>query len=137
MESVRRPQAEKYPISYLSTHTRYGNHSLLANVAWLRELDPEPFLEINPSDAEQRGVKDGDMVVAFNDRGKVKLRARVHEGVRPGAVNINEGWWHHQFAEGSYQALTHATINPAQMAVFEPNSAMYDNLVEVRKADAG
>ena len=81
-----------------------------------------------------RGIADGDMVVAFNDRGKAKLRAKVHEGMRPGVVNICEGWWHHQFAEGSYQELTHATINPAQTAVYEPNSAMCDNLIEVRKA---
>ncbi|MCJ7523582.1 MAG: molybdopterin-dependent oxidoreductase, partial [Dehalococcoidia bacterium] len=135
LESTRQPLGKKYHLSYLSTHTKYGNHSLLANVSWLRELDPEPLLEINPLDAERRGIKDGDMVIAFNDRGMVKLKARIHEGIRHGAVNINEGWWHHHFAEGSYQALTHATINPAQMAVFEPNSAMYDNLVEVRKAD--
>jgi molybdopterin-containing oxidoreductase family molybdopterin binding subunit len=135
IESARQPQAAKYPVSYISTHTKYGNHSLLANVSWLRELDPEPFLEINPVDATKRGIDDGDMVVAFNDRGTVRLKAKVHDGVRPGIININEGWWHQQFAEGSYQALTHATINPAQAAVFEPNSAMYDNLVEVKKAN--
>jgi len=135
IESARRPQAKKYPLSYLSTHTKYGNHSFLANIAWLRELDPEPLLEMNPLDAAARGIVDGDIVIAFNDRGRVKLKAKVHEGIRPGVVNINEGWWHHHFAEGSYQELTHATINPAQLAVFEPNSAMYDNLVEVRKAD--
>jgi molybdopterin-containing oxidoreductase family molybdopterin binding subunit len=135
IESTRRPQARKYPLSYLSTHTKYGNHSLLANIAWLRELDAEPLLEMNTKDAASRGIADGDMVVAFNDRGRVKLKVKVHEGIRPGVVNINEGWWHHHFAEGSYQELTHATINPAQLAVFEPNSAMYDNLVEVRKAD--
>jgi len=135
IESTRRPQAKKYPLSYLSTHTKYGNHSFLANIAWLRELDAEPLLEMNSVDAAARGIVDGDMVVAFNDRGKVKLKVKVHEGIRPGVVNINEGWWHHHFAEGSYQELTHATINPAQLAVFEPNSAMYDNLVEVRKAD--
>jgi molybdopterin-containing oxidoreductase family molybdopterin binding subunit len=135
IESARQPQAKKYPLSYLSTHTKYGNHSFLANIAWLRELDAEPLLEMNPIDAAARGIADGDMVVAFNDRGMVKLKVKVHEGIRPGVVNINEGWWHHHFAEGSYQELTHATINPAQLAVFEPNSAMYDNLVEVRKAD--
>jgi len=134
LESARQPRAENYPLSYLSAHTKYGNHSLLANIAWLRELDPEPLLEMNAVDAEQRGIRDGDMVVALSDRGKVKLKARIHQGIRPGVVNINEGWWHHHFAEGTFQALTHATINPAQMAVFEPNAALYDNLVEVKKA---
>jgi molybdopterin-containing oxidoreductase family molybdopterin binding subunit len=134
LESARRPLADKYPLSYLSTHTKYGNHSLLANVAWMRELDPEPLLEMNPVDAEQRDIRDGDMVVVVNDRGRASVKANVHKGIRPGVVNINEGWWHHHFADGSHQALTHATVNPAQAAVFEPNSAMYDNLVEVRKA---
>ncbi|UCG83691.1 MAG: molybdopterin-dependent oxidoreductase [Dehalococcoidia bacterium] len=134
IESVRRPAASKYPLSYLSPHTKYGNHSLMANVAWLRELDPEPVLEMNPVDAGDRGIEDGDMVEAFNNRGSVKLRARVHQGVRPGAVSIYEGWWREHFAEGTFQALTHATINPAQSAVFEPNSAMLDVLCEVRKA---
>ncbi len=135
IESARQPQAKKYPLSYLSTHTKYGNHSLLANIAWLRELNAEPLLEMNPLDAAKRGIADGNIVVAFNDRGSVKLRVKVHQGIRPGVVNINEGWWRHHFTEGSYQELTHATINPAQLAVFDPNSAMYDNLVEVRKID--
>lgn len=134
IESARRPLAKKYPLNYLSTHTKYGKHSLLANISWLRELDAEPLLEMNPVDAERRHIKDGDIVIASNDRGRVKLKVKVHHGIRPGVVNINEGWWHEHFAEGSFQALTHGVINPAQMAVFEPNSAMYDNLVEVKKA---
>jgi molybdopterin-containing oxidoreductase family molybdopterin binding subunit len=133
IESARRPMAKKYPLSYLSTHTKYGNHSQFADEPWLRELDPEPMLEMHPADASVRGIKSGDMAVAFNDRGSVKLRVKIHEGIKPGVVNIHEGWLPSQFAEGSHQALTHGVINPAQAAVFEPNSALYDNLVEVRK----
>lgn len=135
LESARQQLAEKYPLSYLTTHTKYGNNSQFSNIAWLRELDPEPLLEINPRDAVPRNIKDGDYVVAFNDRGKVKVKAKVHNGVRPGAVNINQKWWLRDFAEGTHHALTHGVINPAQKAVFEPNSALYDNLVEVVKAD--
>ncbi|MEE8470071.1 MAG: molybdopterin-dependent oxidoreductase [Dehalococcoidia bacterium] len=137
LESARRPSAKKYPLSYLTGHSKYMNNSVLANIEWLRELDPEPLLEMNPLDTEKRDIKDGDVVVAFNGRGRVKLKAKLHEGIRPGTVNLSEGWWHHHFAEGSYQSLTHATINPAQMAVFEPNAAMFDNLVEVEKAGEG
>ena len=82
------------------------HHSMFANVDWMREVDPEPMLDMNPVDAEKRGIRDGDMVVAFNDRGRVKLKARIHEGMRPGAVSITEGWWPRDFAEGSYQELT-------------------------------
>jgi molybdopterin-containing oxidoreductase family molybdopterin binding subunit len=134
IESTRQPLGKRYPLSYFTTHTRYGNHALFASEPWLRELDAEPLLEIHPVDAEARGIRSGDMVEAFNDRGNVKLKAKVHQGMRPGIVNINQGWMHRQYREGTHQALTHGVINPAQAAVFEPNSALYDNLVEVRKA---
>jgi anaerobic selenocysteine-containing dehydrogenase len=133
IESSRRPLAKRYPLSYLSTHTKYGNHAMFANESWLRELDPEPVLEMNPADAKQRGIKNGDMVRAFNDRGSVKLKVKIHQGIRAGVVNINQGWLHNQYAAGTHQALTHGVINPAQAAVFEPNSALYDNLVEVMR----
>ena len=135
IESRRQPLASKYPLSYLTTHTRYGNHALFAEEPWLRELDTEPLLEMNPADAKQRGIGDGDEVVVFNDRGRVRLKAKIHQGMKAGIVNINQGWLHKQYTEGTHQALTHGVINPAQAAIFEPNSALYDNLVEVKKAD--
>ena len=90
---------------------------------------------MHPVDAKERGIRDGDTVVVFNDRGQVKLRASLHRGIKPGVVNIRQGWWHEQYTEGSHQALTHAAINPAQMAVFQPNTALNDCLVEVKKAE--
>jgi len=133
LESRRRPLAQRYPLSYFTTHSRYRVHSVFANVSWLRELESEPVLEINPSDAEARDIRDGDLVCAFNDRGKVKLKAKVHQGIRPGIVNVTQGWWPQHFAEGSHQDLTHCAINPAQEVVYEPNTALYDVLVEVER----
>jgi anaerobic selenocysteine-containing dehydrogenase len=135
LESAHRPLAEKYPLIFFSTHTRYRKHSMFANVTWLRELDPEPMVEMNPMDAGKRRIQDGDMVVVFNGRGKVRVKAKLHQGIRPGVVNINEGWWNRDYVEGSHQALTHSVINPAQAAAFEPNMALYDNLVEVSKEE--
>jgi len=133
LESARKPLAQRYPLIFLNTHTRYRTHSQFTNVPWLAELDPEPVLEINPADATARGVRDGDTVRAFNDRGSMKLKAKVHEGIRPGTTNATQGWWPEHFLEGSHQDLTHGAINPAQEMVFEPNSALYDVLVEIEK----
>lgn len=133
LESARTPLAEKYPLSYLNAHTKYGVHSIFAQVSWLRELEPEPVLEVNPVDAEPRGLRDGELACVFNDRGRVKLRAKVHEGIAPGVVNISEGWWPKDYIEGSHQALTHACINPAQELLYDPNAALNDVLVEVEK----
>ncbi|MBT3312582.1 MAG: molybdopterin-dependent oxidoreductase [Desulfobacterales bacterium] len=133
LESTRRPEAKKYPLNYFSTHTRYRKHSMFANVDWLKELDPEPVLEMNTADAKERGINGGDIVTIRNDRGKVRIKAKVHEGVRPGIVNIKQGWWEKDYIEGHHQMLTNSELNPSQCAVHEPNMAMLDNLVEVSR----
>ncbi len=136
-DSVRQPRAQKYPLYLIHTHSKAHFHSMFSNVDWLRELDPEPVVNMNPEDAEKRGIQDGDMVMTFNDRGKVKLKARIHEGIRPGGVTIAEGWQPRHFAEGSYQELTGTNPNPAQKAAFEPVGQINDILVEVKKVEEG
>ncbi|MBL7119436.1 MAG: molybdopterin-dependent oxidoreductase [Dehalococcoidia bacterium] len=133
LEGARKPLTQRYPLTFLNTHTRYRTHSIFTNVAWMTEFDPEPVLEISPADAEARGVGDGDVVRVFNDRGRMKLKAKVHQGIRPGTVNVTQGWWPEHFLEGSHQDLTHSVINPAQQAIYEPNAALYDVAVEVKK----
>jgi predicted molibdopterin-dependent oxidoreductase YjgC len=41
------------------------------------------IIRINTQDAKARGIKDGDLVRAFNDRGEVILAAQVTERVPP------------------------------------------------------
>jgi molybdopterin-containing oxidoreductase family molybdopterin binding subunit len=90
-------------------------------------------VEINPRDADQRGISDGDRVVVYNDRARTQLKAQVSEAVGPGVVNIMQGWWIDQFAEGSVNHLTHDVINPVQEKVYEPNMHMNDVAVEIEK----
>ena len=104
---------------------------MFANIPWIRELDSEPVLNMNPVDAGPRGIEDGDLIRVFNDRGQVTVSARVHQGIRPGTVNIYQGWSPGDYVEGTHQALTHHTLNPAQAAIYEPNAAFYDTLVQV------
>jgi len=134
-ENNRGPLSKKYPLTFLQAHTRSRKNSMFANIDWLRELDPEPKLEMNTADAEIRGIHDGNIVSVFNDRGRLKVKAMVHEGIKPGVVNLNQGWWPKDFLAGSHQALTHDAVNPAQTAVFMQNIAYFDVLVEVEKAE--
>jgi formate dehydrogenase major subunit len=53
-----------------------------ANTAW----HPEDRLEIHPSDAENRGIKEGDWVALKSRAGETTLRAQVTERVAPGVV---------------------------------------------------
>src|SRR5215510_16123878 len=52
------------------------------NTAW----HPEDVLEIHPFDAENRGVRDGDLVAIESRSGEIALRALISERVQPGVV---------------------------------------------------
>jgi anaerobic dimethyl sulfoxide reductase subunit A len=133
LETGNKTIHEKYPLAFLQTHGKHLMNSTFTDNIWLRELNTEPFLEMNPSDAELRGIKDGDVVTVYNDRGSVSLRAMIHEGIRPGVVNLKQGWWPEHFVKGSHQNLTHDRINPVHKVFFEPNASIFDVCVEVRK----
>ena len=134
LESVRSPKAKEYPLSMLSTHAANRVHSNMSTVPGLLRSDPEPTLEINPADAARRQLADGDTVRIFNDRGQVKLKARLSTGIKAGVVNIAQGWWPEQYIAGHHNELTHDAINPAQERIMQANAAFFDVLVEVEKA---
>jgi anaerobic selenocysteine-containing dehydrogenase len=133
VESARSEKAKNYPLTLLSTHPSNRVHSTLANIPSLLGKGPEPTLQINPADAERRSIGDGDVVRVFNDRGQLKVRAELSSSIKPGIVNITEGWWHHQYIEGHLNQLTHDRINPVQQHILQANAAFYDVLVEVEK----
>jgi anaerobic selenocysteine-containing dehydrogenase len=88
------PPADTHPLVMISAKT--GLHFLNSSYSNLpRHLRAEgaPEVQIHGSDAEERGVADGDRVRVHNDRGELLLTARVGDGVRPGVVAVAHGWW--------------------------------------------
>lgn len=122
------PLMEKYPLSLYQEHTRWRVHTTWGRAEWLRELDPEPIVKINSQDASPRGIKNGDVVKVYNDRGFVVLKAVINDGLRPGVVNIPKGWGNDQFIDGASQQLLTSYTNPVIN-----NTPCYDVLVNVVK----
>ena len=140
--TVDNPLAKKYPLTFLSTHTRFRTHSQYCDLVWMNEVtsNGEGFLEINPADANARGLSDGDTVRVFNDRGEMKVKAKLTEAIKPGVVNCYQGGWDtlqvKQYVDGHPNNLTHQIANPAQALIpnFQSNAAYYDCLVQVEGA---
>lgn len=125
---------QTYPLVYLQFHDRLNVHSQHILIPELSVVQSEPQLEMNPVDAEPRGLKHGDVVLIKNDRGQCKMKLFLTEGIRPGAVATASGWTPDHFIEGNYQMLTHFTINPTEEFIGQTSTAFYDVLVEVEKA---
>ncbi len=49
---------------------------------------------IGPEEAGKRGIKHGDLVRVFNDRGQLIAGAYVSDNFPPGVVRIQEGAWY-------------------------------------------
>jgi anaerobic dimethyl sulfoxide reductase subunit A len=83
----------KYPLQAIGHHTLHRVHSTHDNNDWLEEAFPQRVF-INPVDAEPRGIKDGDEVQVYNDRGALILPCRISPRILPGVVDIPQGAWY-------------------------------------------
>jgi molybdopterin guanine dinucleotide-containing S/N-oxide reductase-like protein len=91
---------EKYPLQMISPHPRFSYHTHNDNKShWLDDIPQHRVkkdgyawwpVRIHPADAAARGLKDGDIVKMYNDRGVVLCIAHVTERMRPGTVHSYE-----------------------------------------------
>jgi anaerobic selenocysteine-containing dehydrogenase len=85
---------EQYPLVLTTGARTYCYfHSEGKQIPYLREMNPDPLIEINPVDALKLGVTDGQWVEAENPFGKAVLKAKVSQIVKPGVVHAQHGFW--------------------------------------------
>jgi anaerobic selenocysteine-containing dehydrogenase len=95
----------------------------------LRKKEKAMFLQMNPADAEVKGMKEADSVIAFNQLGEVTFTLHVTPKV-PSGVVVAEGIWWLSHCPGlrSVNALTSQRLTDQG-----GGSTFYDNAVDVRK----
>jgi anaerobic dimethyl sulfoxide reductase subunit A len=98
-ESYDAPKSTQYPLQLLSSHYKTRAHSTWHNVPWMREIEPHSVW-INTIDAAERGIEDGSMVDVYNDRGRIRIPAKVTERIMPGVVNVSQGAWYDPDEDG-------------------------------------
>jgi anaerobic dimethyl sulfoxide reductase subunit A len=130
-ESRNDPLAAKYPLQLITTHSKRRAHSQFDNLPWLREVELQAVY-VNSADAKARGIRDGDTVRVFNERGSMILPAKVTERIMPGVVDIPQGAWFNPDENGvdrggSANVLTRD--HPSPGGAFPSNTA----LVQVMK----
>ncbi len=114
VERLGGAMSDKYPLHVVSSHPDDRLHSQLDHT-WLRnryEVQGREPVWINTQDAEARGIKDGEVVRVFNDRGQVLAGAVVTDKVMPGALRLNQGAWYDPDEPGVSGALCkHGHVN--------------------------
>jgi anaerobic selenocysteine-containing dehydrogenase len=85
---------KKYPLIMISgTRSSLYFHSEHRHIPWLREKDPDPFVDIHPETAKKFSIYDGEWVYIKNDLGRVKRKARITLVVKPNHIQTQHGWW--------------------------------------------
>jgi anaerobic selenocysteine-containing dehydrogenase len=92
---ISRPELLKeYPyILNAGLRTPTFFHSANRMIPWLREIRPDPTVEIHPETAAKHGIEDGDWVTIESPRGHVKERAKLTDSIDPRVVVAEHGWW--------------------------------------------
>ena len=89
------------------------------------------FLQMNPADANAKGMSEGDSVIAFNQLGEVSFILRVTPKIPLGVVVAEGVWWLNQCSGlRSVNALTSQRLTDQG-----EGSTFYDNTVDVRRGE--
>jgi anaerobic selenocysteine-containing dehydrogenase len=124
--------ARRYPLAFLSPPARHFLNSTFANLARFREFEREPHLDMHPLDAAARGIRDGDRVRVFNDRGEYLLRARVNAKPRVGVVVAPSVWWKKHSPDGRNAN----NVTSQRVADLGGGATFYDCRVQVERVDS-
>ncbi len=138
--------SKEYPLQVIGHHFKGRTHSTYGNVDWLKQAHPQTVW-INTQDAAERGIKNGDTVFVFNDRGTLRLPARVTERIMPGVISVPQGAWYDPRpanevkppaeanpekpvdVAGSVNSLT--SLHPSPLA---KGNAVHTSIAQVKKA---
>ncbi len=128
-ESRHSKQAGKFPLELLSRKADNYLNTSFCNIDSMQKLEQPDLLEINTADAARRGIREGDWVRVFNDRGAVRLRAHVNGAVQPGVVASRLNWARLAPDGKSINALTSEILTD-----IGGGATFYSCLVEVEAA---
>jgi len=130
VESVRRAfdttGFDGYPLNMLTPNTKNRIHSQFGNLRMIRQFEDRPVAVLNPADAGERGIEDGDEIRIFNERGELRVEVRLENGLKTGCVCLVNGWW---ISEGGAVNV----LSAARETDIGHGAAFHDNRVQVER----
>jgi anaerobic selenocysteine-containing dehydrogenase len=119
--------AARFPLQMLSPPVPSFLNSTFVNIPDLRKAAGEPTVEMHPLDAAARGLRDGQQVRIWNDRGSFRAKMVLGEVVKPGVVVSQSIWWNKYSPDG----VNCNTTTSSRLTDLGAGATFFDNLVEV------
>jgi len=116
----------EFPVNLLSPAAHHFLNTTFANQPSLQKSEQMPRIWINPLDAQERGILDGQWLRVWNQRGTVRLKAVVSDNVKPGVAWSPSLWWQRDSPDNrNVNALTSARLTD-----MGGGSTFHSNLVQ-------
>jgi molybdopterin-containing oxidoreductase family molybdopterin binding subunit len=125
---VNSPVRERYPFSVLSDHMRTRTHSQWWDVKYMEDYEPVPVVRMNPDDAQELDIAEGDVVKLSNDRGSVTMKATINHGLPRKMVSCPRSFQVEEFIDGHFADISFNAYNQACA-----NQAFNDVAVAIEK----
>ncbi len=119
------PATPQFPLALISPASERTISSMLGELP-----RPEARLLMHPDDADARGLKEGDAVRIYNERGEVRCNLRVGAWIRAGTVALPKGLWRKHTANG----YTSNVLAPDTLSDLGGGACFNDARVEVGRA---
>jgi anaerobic selenocysteine-containing dehydrogenase len=120
----------KYPVRLVTPAAHHFLNSSFADMPTMIKKQLYPAIELHQVDADGRGIKHGEWVRAWNDRGEAYFVAEVKDTVAPGVACHVSLWWNKYSPKGfNCNVLTSdAGADMGQGGTF------HTNLIQIEKA---
>lgn len=123
----------KYPLQLITWKGKNRANSTQYANPWLQEVQTQK-LWLNPQDAKQRGIVEGDSVKIYNDRGVSIIPVEITPRIIPGVVAMQAGAWWQPDAQGIDRGGCANVLSSTRITALAKGNSHQTMLVEVEKA---
>lgn len=106
-----REYRQTYPYHLLSEHMRTHTHTQWWDCEYVKEYEPEPIVRLNPDDAKELGLVEGDTAKLYNDQGFVVMKVAINAGLPHGMISSARSWQKDDFIDGHFASLPSREYN--------------------------
>ena len=109
------PIYESFPMILTTGRVRDQWHTMTrtGKIPILMKKEPEPFVELHPTDAARFGIREGELATVRSRRGQATATCRLTSAIKPGTCFMPFHW-------GSLRGA--AVVNQATIEAFDPVS---------------
>jgi anaerobic selenocysteine-containing dehydrogenase len=102
---------ENYPFDLIGRRLARSHNTWTQNSKRLVKGKNPVTLQLNPKDAENLGVENGQLLLVSSNVGEIKIEALINDDILQGVVSMPQGWGHNQKDTGMSIAATQPGVS--------------------------